>query len=127
MVIIGMASDSLSQYLMTPAYNHLRNMNLLGFILFMCLALGCDGVRIILISRSDYLYGKDVQNYLHQIRARISRYFFKMVLIRLQKYKNNMVANLDQLTTKYLTPIKNGFHVFFSCSFLNWNSIFSFN
>lgn len=23
MVIIGMASDSLSQYLMTPAYNHL--------------------------------------------------------------------------------------------------------
>lgn len=87
MVIIGMASDSLSQYLMTPAYNHLRNMNLLGFILFMCLALGCDGVRIILISRSDYLYGKDVQNYLHQIRARISRYFLKMILIRLQKYK----------------------------------------
>ncbi|EFB62367.1 hypothetical protein HMPREF9209_1004 [Lactobacillus gasseri 224-1] len=87
MVFIGMAIDSLSQYLMTPAYNYLRNMNLLGFILFMCLALGCDAVRLGLISGSDYLYSKETQNYLHQIRKKLVAISLKTRLARLQKYK----------------------------------------
>lgn len=126
MVFIGMAIDSLSQYLMTPAYNYLRNMNLLGFILFMCLALGCDAVRLGLISGSDYLYSKETQNYLHQIRKRIGRYFFKNDINQTAKVQNNMVANLDQLTTKYLTPIKNGFMYFLAVVF-SIGILFSFN
>jgi ABC-type bacteriocin/lantibiotic exporter with double-glycine peptidase domain len=126
MVFIGMAIDSLSQYLMTPAYNYLRNMNLLGFILFMCLALGCDAVRLGLISGSDYLYSKETQNYLHQIRKKISRYFFKNEISQTAKVQNSMVANLDQLTTKYLVPIKNSFMYFLAVVF-SIGILFSFN
>lgn len=36
MVIIGMAVDAASQYLMTPAFNQLKRMNLFGFIIFIC-------------------------------------------------------------------------------------------
>lgn len=76
-VIIGMVVDAASQYLMTPAFNQLKKMNLFGFIIFICLAIGCDLVRLALVTSSDYLYEKQSQSYLHQIRVKISRYFFQ--------------------------------------------------
>ena len=36
MVIIGTTVDAASQYLMTPAFNQLKKMNLFGFIIFIC-------------------------------------------------------------------------------------------
>ncbi len=76
MVVIGMVLDSGSQYLMTPAFNNLKKMDLVSFIIFLSLSRGCDLVRLALVTGSDYLYGKQTQSYLHQIRGKISRYFF---------------------------------------------------
>ncbi|MCT0193344.1 hypothetical protein EFM10_10050 [Lactobacillus helveticus] len=35
MVAIGMAIDASTQYLMTPAYNNLKNFNFRGFLFFL--------------------------------------------------------------------------------------------
>ena len=37
MVTIGMAIDASTQYLMTPAYNNLKNLNFSGFLFFLIL------------------------------------------------------------------------------------------
>ena len=34
MVILATIADSASQYLMTPAFNHLKNLNFIGFSIF---------------------------------------------------------------------------------------------
>lgn len=126
MVIVGSIVDSTYQYLLTPAFSNLRKMNLVWFIIFMGLALGCNLLRLLLISGSDYLYSKQTQSYIHQIRARMSRYFFKNEINQTAKVQNEMVANLDNLTTNYLKAFKNGFmyllEVIFSIAIL-----FSFN
>ena len=126
MVIIGTTVDAASQYLMTPAFNQLKKMNLFGFIIFICLAIGCDLVRLALITSSDYLYGKQSQSYLHQIRVKIIRYFFKNEIAQTAKVQNELVANLDQLTQNYLKPIKNGFMYLLSVLF-SIGILFSFN
>lgn len=126
MVIIGTTVDAASQYLMTPAFNQLKKMNLFGFIIFICLAIGCDLIRLALITSSDYLYGKQSQSYLHQIRVKISRYFFKNEIVQTAKVQNELVANLDQLTQNYLKPIKNGFMYLLSVLF-SIGILFSFN
>ena len=126
MVIIGTTVDAASQYLMTPAFNQLKKMNLFGFIIFICLAIGCDLVRLALITSSDYLYGKQSQSYLHQIRVKISRYFFKNEIAQTAKVQNELVANIDQLTQNYLKPIKNGFMYLLSVLF-SIGILFSFN
>ncbi|AEG40344.1 ATP-binding cassette domain-containing protein [Lactobacillus kefiranofaciens] len=126
MVVIGMVLDSGSQYLMTPAFNNLKKMDLVSFIIFLSLSRGCDLVRLALVTGSDYLYGKQTQSYLHQIRGKISRYFFNNEIDQPAKVQNEMVANLDQLTNKYLKPIKDGFMYLLVVVF-SIGILFSFN
>src|SRR5699024_5737494 len=104
MVIIGTTVDAASQYLMTPAFNQLTRIKLLGVIMFSGLAIGSDLVRLALNTSSDYLYGKQSQSYLHQTRVKISRYFFKNEIAQTANVQNELVANLDQLTQNYLKP-----------------------
>ncbi|QQP29519.1 ATP-binding cassette domain-containing protein [Lactobacillus ultunensis] len=127
MVILATIADSASQYLMTPAFNHLKNLNFIGFSIFIVLSLSCDLIRVLLSSSSDYLYSKQNQTYLHDIRAKISRYFFKNDFEKTATIQNQMVANLDQLTKNYLKPWKMAFfyalEVIFSIGILfsyNW-------
>lgn len=121
-VTIGMAIDSGSQYLMTPAYNYLKKLNFPGFMFFLILSLLCDLVRLILITSSDYLYSQQIQDYLHQIRQKMSRYFFANKINQTAKVQNEMSANLDQLTQKYAQPLKDSYMyllvVIFSIGFL---------
>lgn len=126
MVTVGMIVDSAAQYLMTPAFNKLKQMNLAGFIIFLSLSMGCDLARLILISSSDFLYEKQSQSYLHQIRIKISRYFFKNEISQTAKVQNNMLANLDRLTSNYLKAIKSGFMYLLTVAF-SIGILFSFN
>lgn len=130
MVTLSMGIDSASQYLMTPAYNNLRNLNFVGFIIFMVASLLCDLIRTMIITGSDYLYGKQSQLYLHNIRAKLSRYFFKNQINQAATIQNDLNANMDQLTKNYLKPIKNGYMyglaVIFSIGILfsfNWSLV----
>lgn len=126
MVTLGMIVDSASQYLMTPAYNNLRNLNFIGFIIFMIISLLCDLVRTMMITGSDYMYGKQSQSYLHNIRARISRYFFKNEIDKPSTIQNDLNANMDQLTKNYLRPIKDGYMYVLAIVF-SIGILFSFN
>ncbi|GAA3637584.1 hypothetical protein GCM10022297_15010 [Lactobacillus hamsteri] len=126
MVTLGMIIDSASQYLMTPAYNNLRNLNFIGFIIFMIISLLCDLFRTMMITGSDYLYGKQSQSYLHNIRARISRYFFKNEIDQPSTIQNDLNANMDQLTKNYLKPIKDGYMCILAVVF-SIGILFSFN
>lgn len=38
MIILAAVIDTLSQYLMTPAFNNLKNLNFLGFVIFIALS-----------------------------------------------------------------------------------------
>lgn len=109
MIILAAVIDTLSQYLMTPAFNNLKNLNFLGFVIFIALSRLCDICRLLLNSGSDYLYSKQSQGYLHQIRKKISLYLFKKQIDDTASVQNNLAANLDQLTRNYLTPIKAAF------------------
>lgn len=109
MVLLATVADSSSQYLMTPAFNNLKNLNFVGFTIFIILSLSCDLVRILLSSSSNYLYSKQNQTYLHHIRAKISCYFFKNSDKKIATIQNQMGANLDQLTKNYLVPLKAAF------------------
>src|SRR5699024_8763318 len=77
MIILAAVIDTLSQYLMTPAFNNLKNLNFLGFVIFIALSRFYDICRLLLSSGSDYLYSKQSQSYLHKIRKKISLYLFK--------------------------------------------------
>ncbi|PZD76245.1 ABC transporter ATP-binding protein [Lactobacillus helveticus] len=107
MVAIGMAIDASTQYLMTPAYNNLKNLNFSGFLFFLILSQVLDLMRLLLISGSDYLFSQQTQNYLHKIRIKISRFIFKNNITETAKVQNDLNANLDQLTKNYATPLKN--------------------
>ena len=107
MVTIGMAIDASTQYLMTPAYNNLKNLNFSGFLFFLILTQVLDLMRLLLISGSDYLFSQQTQNYLHKIRIKISRFIFKNNITETAKVQNDLNANLDQLTKNYATPLKN--------------------
>lgn len=107
MVTIGMAIDTSTQYLMTPAYNNLKNLNFSGFLFFLILTQVLDLMRLLLISGSDYLFSQQTQNYLHKIRIKISRFIFKNNITETAKVQNDLNANLDQLTKNYATPLKN--------------------
>lgn len=107
MVAIGMAIDASTQYLMTPAYNNLKNLNFSGFLFFLILSRVLDLMRLLLISGSDYLFSQQTQNYLHKIRIKISRFIFKNNITETAKVQNDLNANLDQLTKNYATPLKN--------------------
>ena len=131
MIIFAAVIDTLSQYLMTPAFNNLKNLNFLGFVIFIALSRLCDICRLLLNSGSDYLYSKQGQSYLHQIRKKISLYLFKKQIDDTAAVQNNLAANLDQLTRNYLTPIKAAFlyglMVIFSIVVLfsyNWSLVF---
>ena len=131
MIILAAVIDTLSQYLMTPAFNNLKNLNFLGFVIFIALSRLCDICRLLLGSGSDYLYSKQSQGYLHQIRKKISLYLFKKQIDDTASVQNNLAANLDQLTRNYLKPIKaaflDGLMVIFSIVVLfsyNWSLVF---
>lgn len=109
MVTIGMAIDAGTQYLMTPAYNNLKNLNFSGFIFFLILSQILDLARLFLISGSDYLFSQQIQNYLHKVRVKISRFIFKNEVTDTSKVQNDLNANLDQLTKNYALPLKSGY------------------
>lgn len=108
-VTIATVIDAGTQYLMTPAFNNLRDLNFQGFLFFTALSLSGDLVRIFLVAAFDYLFSRQSQTYLQQIRERMSRYFFKKEIIDTAQIQNQMSANLDQLTENYLKPLKGAY------------------
>lgn len=87
MIILAAVIDTLSQYLMTPAFNNLKNLNFLGFVIFIALSRLCDICRLLLGSGSDYLYSKQSQGYLHQIRKRLAYICLRSKLMIQHQFK----------------------------------------
>lgn len=125
-VTVATVVDAGTQYLMTPAFNNLRRLNFNGFLLFTALSLSGDLLRILLDAASDYLFSRQSQTYLHQIRERMSRYFFKKEITDTAQIQNQMNANLDQLTENYLKPLK-GAYMYGLEALLSIGILFSFH
>lgn len=125
-VTVAMLIDAGTQYLMTPAFNNLRQLNFAGFLLFTSLSLSGDLLRILLEAASDFLFSNQSQTYLGQIRSRMSRYFFKKEITDTAQIQNQMNANLDQLTENYLKPIK-GAYMYGLTVLLSIGILFSFH
>lgn len=61
-------------YLMTPAFNAIKQNNLKLFLIFIVLSAISQFVSTILNSISNILYSRQVQDYIHIIRNKISKH-----------------------------------------------------
>lgn len=103
---LGMLIDTGSQYFLTPAYNYLKKMNFVSFLFFMSIAIGCDLVRVFLISISDYQYTKQIQGYIHKIRKQITQNIYRQGEHKVATVQNDLNENLNQLNQRYALQVK---------------------
>ncbi|MDR0187225.1 ABC transporter ATP-binding protein, partial [Prevotella brunnea] len=59
----------------------------------------------ILQSINMVLYNQQVQDYIHNIRNNISRYFFHKSEEKVAEIQNDLDTNMQELTSKYTTPL----------------------
>lgn len=91
-------------YLMTPAFNYIKQNKLNLFLIFIALSATLQFISIILGSTNTILYNQQVQEYIHQIRNNISKYLFVKGNNKVSEIQNNLNANMQELTSKYTSP-----------------------
>lgn len=92
-------------YLMTPAFNYIKQNKLNLFLIFIALSAALQFISIILGSTNTILYNQQVQEYIHQIRNNISKYLFVKGNNKVSEIQNNLNGNMQELTSKYTSPL----------------------
>lgn len=92
-------------YLMTPAFNYIKQNKLNLFLIFIALSATLQFISIILGSTNTILYNRQVQEYIHQIRNNISKYLFVKGNNKVSEIQNNLNGNMQELTSKYTSPL----------------------
>lgn len=121
---------TLFSYLLTPAFNFLKNLNFEKFIFFILLSALVDFFRVICNAGVNYTYAKQVQHYFHLIRQKISKYLFMKNDDNVAFIQNKLNANITQLNNKFALPfvklVENILAVLFSIGVLltfNWSLV----
>lgn len=92
-------------YLMTPAFNAIKQNNLKLFLIFIVLSAIFQFVSTILNSISNILYSRQVQDYIHIIRNKISKHIFLKDNENVAEIQNDLNSNMQELTSKYAQPL----------------------
>lgn len=92
-------------YLMTPAFNVIKQNNLRLFLFFIVLSAIFQFVATILNSISNILYSRQVQDYIHIIRHKISEHIFLKGSKNVAEIQNDLNSNMQELTSKYAKPL----------------------
>lgn len=105
LVIAAVGLLSSGQYLSVPAYNYLKKLVFGPFLFFIGLSILADFLATILKSIVEYLYSKQIQEYLHQIRSKISQNLYLTRTSNTAKVQNNLLNNLTKLTQDFAQPL----------------------
>lgn len=92
-------------YFMTPAFNYIKQNKLNIFLIFIIFSAALQLLDTILQSINMVLYNQQVQDYIHNIRNNISRYFFHKSEEKVAEIQNDLDTNMQELTSKYTTPL----------------------
>lgn len=90
---------------MTPAFNYIKQNKLNIFLIFIIFSAALQLLDTILQSINMVLYNQQVQDYIHNIRNNISRYFFHKSEEKVAEIQNDLDTNMQELTSKYTTPL----------------------
>ncbi|WP_297818156.1 ABC transporter ATP-binding protein [uncultured Lactobacillus sp.] len=113
-------------YLMTPAFNYIKKNNLNLFLIFIVLSASLQFVSTVLDAIVNILYVHQVQDYIHQIRNNITRYLFVSADQKVSEIQNNLNSNIQELSSKYSTPLLTLFHRILAITF-SIGVLFTFN
>lgn len=105
LLLLNMGLSVGGQYLETPMFNYLKQMAFMSFLAVVIVSVGMQLLAKVLQLTVNYLYLKQVQEYNHQARLRISRHFFAKNISQTAKVQNNLLTNLTTLTENYATPL----------------------
>lgn len=105
LLILETASATSVTYLMTPAFNYIKQNKLNLFLIFIVLSASLQFISTILTSLGNVLYAHQIQDYIHQIRNNITRYLFVNDDENVYEIQNNLNSNIQELTNKYTNPL----------------------
>ncbi len=105
LLILETASATSVTYLMTPAFNYIKQNKLNLFLIFITLSASLQFISTILTSLGNILYAHQIQDYIHQIRNNITRYLFVNDDENVSEIQNNLNSNIQELTNKYTNPL----------------------
>lgn len=105
LLVLDVICETAGAYLMTPAFNYIKQNKLHLFLMFIVLSAIVQFIGVILIAIVTILYNQQIQDYIHQIRINISKRIFVKNDEKVSEIQNNLNANLQKLTTQYATPI----------------------
>ena len=105
LLILETASATSVTYLMTPAFNYIKQNKLNLFLIFITLSASLQFITTILTSLGNVLYAHQIQDYIHQIRNNITRYLFVNDDENVSEIQNNLNSNIQELTNKYTNPL----------------------
>lgn len=105
LTIIEAISATYTTYLMTPAFNYIKQMKFGLFFAFVVLSAVFEFINVGLTSLITLMYNQQVQKYIHQIRNNISRHIFVKNDEKMSEIQNNLNPNMVEFTSKYTTPM----------------------
>jgi len=90
LTIIEAISATYTTYLMTPAFNYIKQMKFGLFFAFVVLSAVFEFINVGLTSLITLMYNQQVQKYIHQIRNNISRHIFVKNDEKMSEIQNNL-------------------------------------
>ena len=126
LLILDIICSTSVTYLMTPAFNAIKQNNLRLFLIFIVLSAIFQFVSTILNSISNILYSRQIQDYIHVIREKISEHIFLKNNENIAEIQNNLNSNMQELTSKYAKPLFLLAHRILSMT-LSLEVLFTFN
>lgn len=92
-------------YLMTPAFNYIKQNNLQAFLVFVILSASFQFLDTVLRAVNVVLYNQQIQDCFHKIRNNISKHFIDTNEKNIAEIQNDLNSNMEQLNSKYATPL----------------------
>lgn len=105
LAVVAALGTTYATYLMTPAFNAIKQNKLTIFLVLIVLSAVLTFINTCLTSLITIIYNRQVQNYFHQIRNKISKYIFAKDDEKVAEVQNNLNTNLSELKNKFTTPL----------------------
>ena len=104
-MLLANIGSAVSQYFQKPTFNYLSGGNLEKTILFFVLGSVFALIGMLMTTWSTILYNRQIQNYFHILRSKITRHFFNKNDQSVSEMENVLSNNFDMLDKSYAQPI----------------------
>lgn len=104
-IFLGRSASAASQYFQKPTFNYLSSGNLEKIIFFFILSAILSLVAMILNTWSTISYNRQIQDYFHLLRKKITRHFYNQNDQSVSEMENVLSNNFDMLDKNYAQPI----------------------